>query len=210
MNEWIDVHALVDDELAPDERAKVQEYIKKTPQAELEWYAVREVKAVLITKCVQPECEDTWKLCTKRLQEIDRTKRVEVFVGRYSWAICGIFVCVIGGAAFFNRMSGGSLNAPNGCGLCKFGSHFRAPRSQTPDDVRKWLQDNLSKTMQVQPGRVSVVGGAQGQLKDGRRIAEAALQDSDGELKLFVIEKTGTLSDVEPIEGPQQLFRRND
>jgi hypothetical protein len=76
-----------------------------------------------------------------------------------------------------------------------------APRSQTPDDVQKWLQDNLSKTMQVQPGRVSVVGGGQGQLKDGRRIGEAVLHDSDGELKLFVIERTSALSDVEPIEG---------
>lgn len=201
MNDWLDVHALVDGELSEEDRPRVQERIKTSKQSMAEWHAVRQIKAVLVSKCAKPDCEEVWKACTKRLRQIDRTKRAEFFVGRYAWAICGLFFAVILGAATLNRLNGGGIGTGDVARVSASLVPISAPRSQAPDDQRKWLQDNLSKTMQLQPGRLSVVGGAMGHLPDGRRVARADLQDSEGPLNLFVIERADALDDVEQVDG---------
>src|SRR5438045_8964116 len=116
-------------------------------------------------------------MCCKRLDEIDRTKRVEGFVGRYAWAICSIFICLIFGAAWLNRMGGGGLNASDVAKAASTLAPISAPRSQNSDAKRQWLQQNLERAMPVQPDMISVVGGAAGYLEDGRKITRADRQD---------------------------------
>lgn len=201
MNEWLDVHALLDDELAPNERARVQELVKTNKICEAEYHAVREIKAVVHEKCCQPECEEVWKICVKRLQDIDRTRTVESFVGRYAWGICGAFALVIVGAAAFNRMSGGGLNTGDVARVSASLMPISPPRSQTSEDVKQWLQDNLGKAMHVPSERIIVTGGALGHMADGKRIVEANLMDAQGPLHYYEVDGVGQVNGVQPVTG---------
>jgi hypothetical protein len=206
MNDWFEVHALLDDELPPQQRAQVQESIKASPECAAEWHAVRELKAVVNAKCVRPECEELWTRCCKRLNEIDNTKRVESFVGRYAWGICSVFMCFIVGAAMLNRTSGNSLRTGDVARVSSSLVPISAPRSQGTDDKRRWLQDFLDKTMPVQPERITIISGATGFLPDGRKISRADLQDNGGRLGLIVVDSADHLEDAEQVDGHSQYF----
>lgn len=201
MNDWLEVHALVDDELSNEERAKIQEKVKTCKKTEAEWRAVRELKSLVSARCVHPECDEVWAKCTKRLVEIDRTKNAESFVGKYAWGICGSFCLLILCAAGYTRMNGGNLRPGDLAGVDAGMVPLSAPRSQAPSDQLQWLQQNFDQSMHPKLGRVSVVRGATGHLADGRRVTEAILQDSSGELNLFVVERANRLDDVEHVDA---------
>jgi len=200
-SEWLDLHALVDDQLSPEQRARVQQGLKTSESAQIEFLAVRRIKTLVQEKCVQTHCEEVWRMCCKRLDEIDRTKRVEGFVGRYAWAICSIFICLIFGAAWLNRMGGGGLNASDVAKAASTLAPISAPRSQNPNVKRQWLQQNLDREMPVQPDMISVVGGAAGYLDDGRKICRADLQDREGVLRLDVIQAADHLDGGAQVDG---------
>ncbi len=201
MNDWLEVHALIDDELSGEERARVQEKVKTCKNTEAEFRAVRELKTLLNERCVYPECDEVWTKCSKRLVEIDRTKNAETFVGKYAWGICGSFCLLILFAAGYTRMNGGNLRPGDLAGVDAGMVPLAQPRSQAPSDQLQWLQDNLSETMHPKLGRVNVLRGATGHLPDGRRVTEAILQDTSGELNLFVIERANKLDDVEHVDA---------
>lgn len=201
MNEWLDVHALIDDELSANERARVQELIKTDKVCAAEWTAVRQVKGALSEKCLEPDCDEIWQGCVKRLQEIDRTRRVESFVGRYAWGICGAFALVIVGAAGFNRLTGGGLNTGDVARVSASLIPISGPRSQATDDVKSWLERNLGQTMHIPSGRLQVTGGALGHMSDGHRIVEANLQDSQGPLRFYEVDGVDKVNGAQPIDG---------
>jgi anti-sigma factor RsiW len=204
MNDWLDVHALLDDELPAEERAKIQERLKSCDKTQAEYYAVHELKAALATKCLEPECEEVWQKCTKRLDAIDRTKRVESFVSRYAWGICSLFFCFIIGAAVMNRLNGNSLKAGDVERVSASLTPLSAPRSQATDEKRRWLQENLDNSMVLQPGRITLIGGGAGFLTDGRKITRADLQDRDGRLRLYVIQSAGAIDGTEKVGDQSQ------
>src|SRR5579862_5015513 len=201
MNDWLEVHALLDDELSAEERARVQERVKTCKKSEAEWRAVRELKQIVSEKCAQPaDCDEVWLACTKRIRQIENTKSVVSFVGKHAWAFCGSFCLVILFAAGYSRMNGGNLRPSDlqsvDAGLVAIPS----PRSQTPNDLRQWLEENLSQTMHPAQDKVGVLRGAFGHLPDGRRVTEATLEDSLGQLTLFVVEQANKVDDVEHVD----------
>lgn len=202
MNEWLEIHALADDELDSRDRKRVQERIKGCEKSQAELLAIRHLKSLVADKCTGPECEDSWKSCVKRLQEIDRTKQVESFVGRYAWGICAVFFCFILGGAYLNRLGG--LKAGDVAKVSASLAPLSLPRSQDSDVTTQWLQTNLDKTMRVPLDSVKLVGAATGYLPDGRRIARADLQDGQGALDLYVVQQTDRLDDVEQMDGHSQ------
>jgi hypothetical protein len=201
MNDWLEVHALLDEELSPEERTRVQDKVKTCKTSEAEWRAVRELKTIISEKCAHPaDCDEVWLACTKRIKQLDRTKTAESFVGKYAWGLCGSFCVMILLAAGYSRMNGGNLRPSDlqsvDAGLIPIPS----PRSQATSDLRTWLQDNLSQTMHPAQDQVTVERGAFGHLPDGRRVTEASLHDSTGALTLFVVEQANKVDDVEHVD----------
>lgn len=203
-SDWLEVHALVDDELGREDRERVQERIRACAASHAEWQAVRILRAVVKEKCVQPDCEQSWRSCCKRLDEIDRTKRVESFVGRYAWGICGIFLCVILGASWLNHANGGGLNAGDVARAESSLAPLSVPRSQTTDSKWHWLQNELDRTMPVSSSSINLLGAARGYLQDGRKIVRADLEDRDGRMKLYIIESANRVDGGSQIDGHTQ------
>lgn len=204
MNEWLNVHALIDDELDGQTRKAVREHMQTCAVCQAEWEAVREVKTVVVTKCVQPDCAEVWAQCTKRLSEIDRTRKVESYVGRYAWAACaGLFVVVLGAAAM-NRFNGNDLRTDDVARISSSLAPISAPRSQALDDKRHWLQNNLDQAMPMKSNTLNVIGGAMGYFH-GRKIARADLEDGQGLVDLFVVHTSNGVDGVEPLEAHGQF-----
>jgi anti-sigma factor RsiW len=200
----LQIHALVDGELSDAERSQVQEGLKCCETSEAQWLAVRQLKISVQEKCAQPECQELWKTCQRRLTEIDQTKRVETFVGRHAWSICAVFFCIILGAAFSHRNAGSGLNAGDVARVSASLAPISAPHAQDPDAKRRWLQQNLDRDMPSKSNFVNVVGGAVGFLPDGRKIARADLEDSAGRLQLYVVQEADRWDGVEHIDGHSQ------
>ncbi|HWD39338.1 MAG TPA: hypothetical protein VG944_10845 [Fimbriimonas sp.] len=95
MSDFSDLHALVDGHLPSSEAAKVREWVKSDPRAQAEFEAISNLKEYVSTHSLRYESEECWKACVVRLNGLDRSRKVEGFVGRYAWALCSIFFASI-------------------------------------------------------------------------------------------------------------------
>lgn len=199
MSDWLDIHAYADGQLDGDEKRSVEERLKTCEKSQAELRAVQGLKAVVQEKCPSMHCQETWERSRKRLDEIDRTKRAEFFVGKYAWGICAIFFVVIFSAAMFNRTMGGGLRT--GDVLASSLSSVGSPRSQAPSEQQKWLQGFLPEQRLSMPeNNIRVLGGAVGQM-DGKKIVRLNLEDGKGELALFIVSQVNHVDDMQQLQG---------
>ena len=91
------LHALADDELSADDRRKVEADLAQDPEAAKVLSSILAVKQAIASHVKPVECEDEWQRCRKRLDEMDKARRTEAFVGRYAWVMCtGLFAFIVG------------------------------------------------------------------------------------------------------------------
>ncbi|MBI3721272.1 MAG: hypothetical protein HY248_01860, partial [Fimbriimonas ginsengisoli] len=102
------IHALADAELSKEDAEALAHEIAKCRRSTLELETIQGLKLIVNKHCQPVACDDTWCKCRKRLDEIDRAQRVEGFVGRYAWGLCGTFLLaiVVGGLATRNGSAG--------------------------------------------------------------------------------------------------------
>ena len=90
-----DIHAYVDAELSQDEATALGADLA-SPAAAREIDAIRNLKRLLREKTEAPETKQAWTRCVKRLDDIDRTRRIETVVGRYAPAFCAcLFMAIV-------------------------------------------------------------------------------------------------------------------
>lgn len=196
MSDYLDIHALADGQLEGNERAEVEARMKCCDRSQAEYIAVQDLRETLQSKCVPITCEDTWRRCQGRLRELERTKKVESFVGRYAWGLCSVFVVAFVMAASMNRMGGTSLSTGDVARASSTLIPFGAPRSQAPDDQRKWLEGVMNGPMPSQPESVQVLGGASGVI-NGHKMVRINLVDSIGAMAFFMMEDVQRIDDAE-------------
>ena len=185
------LNALVDNELSPSERAEVEAQLAQDPNAAAQLGAIRQLKTALQTHVKPVPCADEWKACVKRLNEIDGAKRTNVFVGRWSWAMCSALFVMILGVGVFNRMNPG-VHAGTG-------DLSRAGMEKPVRDVYHWLKDELGGTPAVTESRLQIVEARQGEL-GGHTVAAIHLRDGKGDMSLviapnFVVEGVAPMDD---------------
>lgn len=99
-----ELHAFVDGELDAETRRSVERAMTEDDQIRREVHAIQMLKETLSREALKIDCPDTWKSSVRRLDEIDKARRIESFVGRYSWALCGIVaLALIGGGLLSER-----------------------------------------------------------------------------------------------------------
>ena len=133
MKDILQLHALADNQLDPNEAAQVQAALQKDPELMAEYHAVLSIKDCLQSKVSSVTCDETWRTCVGRLNEIDRTRRVEGFVGRYAWALCGVFFLFIVYGGISNRGKVGTASmetADLAHMMTNFGASAPTERSQ--------------------------------------------------------------------------------
>lgn len=198
MSDFLDIHALADNQLEGDERRAAEERLRGCEHSQAEFQAVQDLRQTLQAKCAPIQCEETWKRCQRRLDEMARTRRVESFVGRYAWGMCSVFVVAIAMAASLNRLGGTSFSTGDVARASSTMIPFGAPRSQAPADQRKWLEGVMNGPMPAHPESVQVIGGASGVI-NGHRMVRINLADPTGPMAFFMMENVQRIADAEGI-----------
>lgn len=107
MIEPTQLHALADGELAPTEAQALRNALRGDPRAAAEVDAVLNLKDLLARNAVAHVNPEAWKACVTRLDAVDKTRRVEGFVGRYAWALCGaLFLFILSGRVAMRNVQG--------------------------------------------------------------------------------------------------------
>ncbi|MGV3614821.1 MAG: anti-sigma factor family protein [Fimbriimonas sp.] len=197
----IELHALADGELTPAQAEALRKQVEASPAAQAELQSIMALKRVLRDRVAATDCGDEWRACVGRLNELDRARRAEKFVGRYAWGLCGVFLLTIlaGGLTTRNNRSD-SVSMSDISRIATTLAPQRTPPALNAARER-WLDGLLGQARQsVDPNRVQILGYSDGQL-DGRPVTVFSLQDVSGKFTLLVM--PGVLN----LEGTKELPR---
>lgn len=187
MNEYLDLHALADGQLSGEEKAAAEERLRNCERSRAEYRAVQELKAGLASRCAGIDCSHTWSRCQERLKDVDKARKVEGFVGRYAWGLCGVFFLAIVVAGSMNRF-GSTVRPGDVARISASMSPLPFGSGATNDNRPKWF-DGIMPPMEVEPEKVRIVGAASGMM-DGHRVGKVHLVDPIGPMALFMFENT--------------------
>lgn len=189
-----DLHALADNELTPQRREEVLAQLAADPRAEAEYQSILAMKSLLQTKTEQPDVHDVWHQCRGRLDELDKTRRVEHFVGKYAWGLCGAFFLAIMVGGVFNRATPRSVNPNDVSGYVSSLAPVSVPRTQNQAELNGSLRDVLGQAFKGRPSRMVVTAvGQEG--TPGARTSYVQLSDEFGSVGVVA------LHDVSKVDG---------
>lgn len=165
------VHALADGELDAVEEARARQLISESAELSAEYEWARSIKSALLTHCKPIANDEAWQRCIGRLDDLDKVKGTESFVGKWAWVFCGALLLMILAGGVVSRTFGSrtvsntqiaGLLDPIGSGTAA----NKVPNVQVANSV------DLSKFQ-----RTSVVGGY---LENDRAFVKYGLRDQVG------------------------------
>lgn len=213
-----ELHALADNELSDQEVAELKGRLEANSTAQAEYLEIISLKSALRATAQTPDCDLLWKACQGRLDEIDKTKRVEAFVGRYSWSICGVFFLAIAVGGILNRSTIRPVQ-PNDVAAYVAGlSPMSVPRNQA--ELNPALKQIMGETFANRPTTMTVTALGSNR-QSGRRTEFVQLSDAFGSVAvvaLLDVKEVGGLWDYEPdadfkcakIDGANAMFWSRD
>jgi hypothetical protein len=193
----LELHAYADGELTQTEEDRIRQQLQDDPQGQLELRTIQGLKATLSKHCEPVECRAQWSACVGRLNELDKTRRTETFVGKYAWALCGVIMLFILAGGVATRLGpGNSMGSPDlARAVASLGAPSR-PSSQQPEEVRRWLDGIVGTASKViSPDRLTVLGASTGEM-DGYRVSQIALRDRNGDLNLMMLKANLDLNEL--------------
>jgi anti-sigma factor RsiW len=197
MSEWLDIHAYADGELDEGQRAEVQDRICSCERSQSEYRAVVEVKQVLGERAGALQCEETWARCCRRLDELDKAKKIEGFVGRYAWGLCSVFLVMILAAGLFNRSSTEGFIRTGDVPQMASSLLPAVPvnGSARPEEVQQILSGHVNQAPTVTFPHSMRIGSIAAGVQQSRQIMRFTMEDARGPLTLFIV--SGTLQPVD-------------
>jgi hypothetical protein len=204
----LEIQAFADGELSAEDQARVGKLIASDEQASAKLLELQSLKSCLQSKTEKIDSEDVWSRCVSRLDEMDRTKRVEGFVAKYAWGLCSLFFLVILAGGLFNRMNrhtvGTAEVATYVAGLGPSSGSLDPKVAQTEKALRVLLKDIQSSQA---TGRAEVIRQREGLTRDGRPVVCFDMRDAKGFMSLLLISGVATIEDLEPIEGTDGMAK---
>ncbi len=183
MSEYLDIHAVADGQVGPEEAQAFREQINREPHLQRELDAIVSLKSTIQQHCKGVPCEETWKSCQSRLASIEKADRVNGFVAKYSWQLCGSLVVCILMAGAWSRMGNQSRSidpsqVPNIAGFSAL------PNSAGNEyGFQKYLRDTWR------------LNGAYRSQVNGRELVCYDLEDGIGRFALYAV------AGVDQVEG---------
>ncbi|MEZ0324411.1 MAG: anti-sigma factor [Fimbriimonas sp.] len=193
----LELHAYADKELDRESEDRVRRQLQDCSASQAELETILGLKATLTKHCESHDCKDQWKACVGRLDELDKVKRTESFVGKYAWALCGLFFMFIfvGGIATRLSSSNGMGSPDLARAVASLGQPI-SPSSQQPKEVRKWLDSLVGKASElISPENVIIGPVATGEI-DGYRVSQINMRDGKGNLALLLMNADLDISDM--------------
>ncbi len=195
MTDPMKLHALADGELDPKEAIALREALKAEPRATAEVDAILNLKDVLANQSVRHMDADVWSGCVQRLNAIDKTRRVEGFVGRYAWAMCGVlFLFILSGRVAMRNVQGDTVRTAD---IIRFSGESGSPDAQKMAKI--WADMLKGATTGLDRTKVEMHGMATAGLYNGMRAERVPLRDGDGDLVLLHVEGELNLPDTAPM-----------
>ncbi len=193
----LELHAYADKELDRESEDRVRRQLQQDPSSQAELDTILGLKAVLQTHCKTEACTTQWSACVDRLAELDKVQRTESFVGKYAWALCGVFFMFILVGGITSRMGPSKgIGSPDLARAVASLGQPSSPSSQQPKEVRKWLDSLVGKASElISPENVIVGPVATGQI-DGYRVAQISMRDGKGNLALLLMNADLDISDM--------------
>jgi len=197
------LHALADEELNPLEANALRSQLKSDPQATAEVDAILNLKDILRSNSLRHNDEEAWKGCLRRLDAIDKSRRVEGFVGRYAWALCGImFVFIVSGRYAMRNVQGDNARTADLARI--FGGSSRASTPETRAES-KMYSDLLNAVKQsLDSTEIEVNRPTFGQVRD-MPAARYLMRDRKGDLSLVQVDGVLTVQDTAPMSNAPDL-----
>lgn len=184
MNEKTDLmNAWADGALTAEEAAQAQALAQSDPAAANEHAWALYVKDRLGELPSAEVPDGLWKTCTGRLDAIDRVRTAERAVGKYSWALCGVFVVAILSAAFMNRSN--PARALSSTSVASLVSGLSPVSATQPADALRTVREGMPGAP-VHEGSFELLNVAVGHV-DGRRAAKVRMRDAEGPFELFLV-----------------------
>lgn len=200
MSDLMRIHALADGQIEGDEKRLAEEQLQCCAKSRAEYESVRALKQTLRNRLPVHTCSKTWSKCRERLAELDRTKRVESLVGRYSWGLCSLFVVLIFSAAILNRTLGPrDLRTGDVAKIIGGFGQLSSPSSAPVEDMRKWID---SAAVTIDTGTLRVVSFKEG-THEGRNWAQVRLYDGTGVVELVIVRGAESVEGALPIRGKE-------
>lgn len=193
----LELHAYADKELDRESEDRVSRQLQQDPASQAELDTILGLKSTLQAHCKPVACSNEWQACVGRMDELDKVRRTESFVGKYAWALCGIFFLfiLVGGLGTRLGPSKG-MGSPDLARAVASLGQASSPQSQQPQEVRRWLDSLVGTASQlISPDKVIVLGAATGEI-DGYRVAQLELRDAKGDLALLVLSAQLDLSEM--------------
>jgi hypothetical protein len=199
-----DLHAYVDGELGAEQRAAVELFLKSSPEAAREVETIRALKSLVGQKLTPPSTEGIWKVCVRRLDEIEKTRRVERVVGRYAPALCGgLFVVILLAGQFGHQPNRGSITTPETLKMFNTLSPMRPPTS-VGFDLSRWYADLLNQSKLSTPDHLTIRGVSSGFMGEVP-VRSFSARDEVGDLKILVMQQPVALEGMEPMANHKEL-----
>lgn len=199
----IKLHAYADGQLDPQEAAEVKAKLAHCTRSSAELNAILGVKKTL-QALDAVTCEKTWMACQARVIELEKSQRIEGFVGKYAWGICGAFLAMIVVGGTISRSANAGVRTSDLPGLASGLSPFAGPATKEPGVVQRWLSD-VAPEANAANGRMEILGGAMGQI-DGHPVTRLNLRDEQGSLTLFVIRGVDHIDGVQIADSGDHGF----
>lgn len=197
MTERTDLHAFADGELPSVEATALDAEIAASPALAAEVERIRSIKQCLATHAVRHEAPEVWKGCVGRLDEIDRVRKAEHFVGKYAWAICSLLFLVIVSGGILTRARGGSMRMGDVAAVSAGLVPTSNPHLSAPEQIPTLIDQQIGErpTFMLDPRHV--VGVAASDQPMGR-VIDFHLRDEIGDADVMVIPQT-TVEGVQPM-----------
>jgi len=210
MIDRLDIHAWVDGELDSDRQKIVSQAVEADPALTAEYHAIVLTKTVLRSKCATEQSAESWNACRERIRRLDQDIRIQQFVGRYAWGICGVFLAILLVGAWVNRTLGSGLIRPGEvASMASTLMPVAQPRTTEPDKMHQWAVGTIGDApMNLNPGVCQVRSISTGYC-DGRRIIRVVLRDAKGDVSVWVVSGASTIDGFRPLPtGGEFLYGR--
>lgn len=180
------IQGLADGRLTETEKAEAQRRMETDSvfRAEVESYAA--LRSALKKDCKSVRCEETWKICVDRLNELDRNQKAEAFIGRYAWGLAACLFVVLVGAGISNWKNPEKLLTPSDVPAMAAGMR--------PLDLSGGDRTLTESGLRLPPNQLELTGYAEG-IHDGKKVRRLDLVDRRGRLALWLVQDSGTSTD---------------
>lgn len=182
----IELHALADKELTPEREAALRRELAASPESQIELQAIVTVKQILNEKSVRLECRSEWKACVSRMNEMDRTRKVERFVsGKTAWGLAGgLFAFIVVAGLVGHGPDNASIHSAD---LARIAASMGPSQDARQTAQNKQLDNLLGQAKRsIDPDRLTILSTAFGEA-DGRPVTRITMRDASGDMALIVV-----------------------